>query len=283
MRPIRDFFARPDFWKLMGADFQPQKYRTKGELLVATLTHALALRHVKDNPALFACLSEFLSSLKKSHVTATGGATPLAINMQTLVKALPLPETTQEEQHLRQLQELFQNQQFHALLGPVLVRAKLRTRGAALQLLLQKALEMQKKFQAQAATLQALQYFQNRVIHEGYGAQAVDLLVPQKMEISVLDLFRAIDHDRLSAKDRQRVKRVINFISHNFNPSKYLNGFKFEQYGTKGEFLKAAFERMCKLKYLRPQLRDDMTFLTNYITDQGPGAEPLNGKAENMA
>jgi hypothetical protein len=278
LKPLRDFIVRPDLLAILGADFQPEKYKTKASLLRGILEKALETDVVKMNNPLYVLVKRFLKYLVEQM-----DAFKPSINFTALLEALPHATNEGEFKIFQNLRNFITSTQIYKYITNFDVM-KYKTRGVLLQNLLQYLLNLD-EIKLNADLYRSIQYYVDKVYQNGFGAKPTEyIIVRQKEQRRVIDLqstFKAIDFKKLDSQGQKALHGVYRFFAEEFQAPIHLSDFESMEYKTKGEWLTAYLRYLVKHQAVSPEARRDISYILPYVLLTGPGAELVDELQRN--
>ncbi|XP_046471075.1 uncharacterized protein [Neodiprion pinetum] len=291
--PIEELINDGSLQEILGPQFNPLSSPNKATLLVVVLHKLIESNRVKFKPRLLKKLTAYLLSIKtvamftKMSDDYTYHLVELqpdpGINWQpetiSLIVALP-PGRNQDE-----LNKLWIIKAFLAIpnlidlleIGTVPYSI---TRGELLKMIFKAAI-WGNKISLDDETLDALKYYENKIMTNGFGALPVGWVWMEMIiiseEIPLGEIIEALlDYNNLPFDVPHAYNDVIKYLLENPYLLQSDDDFAFEQYHTKGSFLKGLFTHFLRVPDLDPNFKSQVRRLIPYIKQTGPGSERMN-------
>ncbi|XP_077279628.1 uncharacterized protein LOC143907024 [Temnothorax americanus] len=149
------------------------------------------------------------------------------------------------------------------------------TKGRLLQAIMDLGQEL-KSVQQDPAQQEALEYFRDKIITVGPGAQPIELKKyadDANVDVDMYGVMRAIDYTKINKTD---AVNVAMFFESKYDNLVHAVGFDHMVYATRGSYLKALFEHLVNVSQVPDDVKQQITSLIPAIRLDGPGEESVD-------
>lgn len=272
---LRKYFVLWGFHHLLGSDFV-KKYPTYKDRLFA-ITDSLFIA-ANERPADFS--TEFRAALEHLNRTLHNEIkieriiprTIDDINVQSLFFALP---KTRDERIIRGIIKFFSIPNLLRKLKLPRDPFEYVTKGRLLQAIMDLGQELE-SVQEDPMQQEALEYFRDKIIITGLGAQPIELKKyahDSNVDVDMYGVMRAIDYTKINETD---AVKVVMFFERKYNNLVHAVGFDHMAYATRGSYLKALFEHLLTVSQVPDDVKQQITLLIPAIRLDGPGDETVD-------
>ncbi|XP_032686107.1 uncharacterized protein LOC116851126 [Odontomachus brunneus] len=194
------------------------------------------------------------------------------INVQTLFFALP---KTRDERIIRGIIRFFSIPNLLRELKLPKNPFEYVTKGQLLQALMDLGQGL-RTVQEDLLQQEALEYFRDKILKTGPGAQPIELkkyAANSNMHVDMYGVMRAIDYDKM---DEAGAVKVAMFFENKYNNLVHAVGFDHLAYATRGSYLKALFEHLVNVSQISDDVKQQMSMLIPLVKLDGPGDESVD-------
>lgn len=270
IEPIRSYLAQHGLQKILGDDYRAQYPTFKERLVAINDTLAASAELTSELHAASDYLRKVLNNeIKIRHIIPR---TMDDINVQTLFFALP---KTRDERIIRGIIRFFSAPNLLRSLNLPKDPFEYVTKGRLLQVILDLGQELQ-SVQEDPVQQEALEYFRDKVITTGPGAQPIELkkyAQTSNVNVDMYGVMRAIDY---SKADESVAVKVALFFERKYDNLVHAVGFDHMAYATRGAYLKALFEHLVNVSQVSDEVKQQITLLTPTVRLDGPGDEAID-------
>lgn len=272
---LRKYFVNRGFQNVYGPNFY-QQYPTYKDRLFAI--NNMTLTNVTDRPDDFSlefrAATDYLNrtlhnEIQIKHIVPR---TMDDINVQSLFFALP---KTQDERIIRGIIRFFSVPNLLRKLKLPRDPFEYVTKGRLLQAIMDLGQEL-KSVQQDSLQQEALEYFRDKIITDGPGAQPIELKKyanDSNVDVDMYGVMRAIDYEKINAID---AAKVAMFFERKYDNLVHAVGFDHMAYATRGSYLRALFEHLVNVSEVPDDVKQQITSLIPAIRLDGPGEESVD-------
>jgi len=272
---IRKYFVSWGFQHIFGDDFAT-KYPTYKDRLFAI--NDVMLNNTINQPGNFSpeyrTASDYLNrtlhnEIKIEHIIPTSMDD---INVQSLFFALP---KTKDERIIRGIIKFFSIPNLLRKLKLPRNPFEYVTKGRLLQAIMDLGQELE-SVQQDPVQQEALEYFRDKIITSGPGAQPIELKKyahDSNVDVDMYGVMRAIDYIKINEID---AVKVAMFFERKYNNLVHAMGFDHMAYATRGEYLKALFNHLVNISEVPDDVKQQITSLIPAVKLDGPGEESVD-------
>jgi len=272
---IRKYFVSWGFQHIFGDDFAT-KYPTYKDRLFAI--NDVMLNNTINRPANFSpeyrTASDYLNrtlhnEIKIERIILTSIDD---INVQSLFFALP---KTKDERIIRGIIKFFSIPNLLRKLKLPRNPFEYVTKGRLLQAIMDLGQELE-SVQQDPVQQEALEYFRDKIITSGPGAQPIELKKyahDSNVDVDMYGVMRAIDYTKINEID---AVKVAMFFERKYNNLVHAVGFDHMAYATRGSYLKALFDHLVNISEVPDDVKQQITSLIPAVKLDGPGEESVD-------
>ncbi|KMQ90742.1 hypothetical protein RF55_9468, partial [Lasius niger] len=194
------------------------------------------------------------------------------INVQSLFLALP---RTRDERIIRGVIKFFSVPDLLRQLNLPKDPFEYVTKGRLLQAIMDLGQELE-SVQQDPVQQEALEYFRDKIITTGPGAQPIELKKDARdsnVDVDMFGVMRAIDYTKVNESD---AVNVATFLDLKYDKLVYAVGFDHMVYATRGAYLKALFEHLVNISQVPDDARQRIRKLIPAVRLDGPGDEGID-------
>lgn len=271
---LRKYFVLWGFPHLLGNGFDKRYPTYKDRLFAITDLLFSANNRSDDFSTEFHVALEHLNrtlhnEIKIEHIIPK---TMDDINVQSLFFALP---KTKDERIIRSIIKFFSIPNLLRKLKLPRDPFEYVTKGRLLQAIMDLGQELE-SVQQDPVQQEALEYFRDKIITTGIGAQPIELKKyahDSNVDVDMYGVMRAIDYTKINETD---AVKVAMFFERKYNNLVHAVGFDHMAYATRGSYLKALFEHLLNVSQVPDDVKQQITALIPAIRLDGPGDETVD-------
>ncbi|XP_072762541.1 uncharacterized protein [Anoplolepis gracilipes] len=194
------------------------------------------------------------------------------INMQSLFLALP---KTKDERIIRGVIKFFSVPDLLRRLNLPRDPFEYVTKGRLLQAIMDLGQELE-SVQQDPVQQEALEYFRDKIIINGPGAQSIELKKNARgsnVDVDTYGVMRAINYTKVNESN---AVDVATFLDRKYDRLVYAMSFNHMAYATRGAYLKALFEHLVNISQVPDDAKKLMKMLIPAVRLDGPGEESID-------
>ncbi|KYM94938.1 hypothetical protein ALC62_14533 [Cyphomyrmex costatus] len=270
---IRKYFVKWGFRHIFGDNYAAN-YPTYKDRLFAINNLILTDTNQTDFSPEYRAASDHLNrtlhdEIKIEPVTSR---TMDDINVQSLFFALP---KTEDERIIRGIIKFFSIPNLLRKLKLPRDPFEYVTKGRLLQVIMDLGQELE-SVQQDPVQQEALEYFRDKIITTGIGAQPIELKTythDSNVDVDLYGVMRAIDYTKINEND---AVKVAIFFERKYDNLVHAIGFDHMAYATRGSYLKALFEHLVNVSEVPDDVKQQITSLIPAVRLDGPGDESVD-------
>lgn len=283
IRPLKAIFRSSKIVEILGPDFQPLAYPSKGALLITLLQKLYESKIIQSNSKLKYLIEMYIQALEVSSTTVQVSEDNLVKMMSettgqwqpeltSLISALPTAKNNAEVTMLEALEKFLADL---TLLGKLHIKKPLltMTRGNLLQQIFSRAgtIRLEKRVQ------KAIKYYKDKIEFTEMGALPIMWMWVEmyvfKAEIQLGNMIQeTVDFNQLSYKEKLAYNDLITYLAQNPNLLEDNEDFNVEKFETRGEFVTGIFDYLLDKPEVNNKIKRNIKIIRPHVKHTGAGA-----------